>query len=373
MRIVLLLCVFCLLPLALAQEDDFTHVDYWPREWVYDEKEILWFHVSDELLVVCREDGEISCWGIKDGKHVSTFAENDYLPNSHSLFLSSGPLPTLGVLSNDGNGNVFLRVLDLPSGDERKEISGSATIRALGNGFDRSGTRFFCYSPYGRSVYCIDITEGKLLWEAKYKDEYEKRGSVQCFADGERFATFFGKQIVMYDKDGKSTWVKELRREYCEASGNKPGDSLLMCWTINLDSEKARVVAVDKEGKTIWESPEAPYMDIDLLAVSTDGMRQAFRVKDGVVLTALPKKDAVNVSVDGNVDVVLTPNGKYLVTLPSLEEVEEDEERNTITWRRKSHKVTVFDASNGKELRSWELVSMESQDEEEDIGEGTGD
>ena len=116
-----------------------------------------------------------------------------------------------------------------------------------------------------RIVFCIDRTNGKMLWEhVAWKGVPERShvmngwASPSCTTDGERVYAFFGKGgLHCYSVEGKPLWS----HDYGDftgpwGTGASPvliGDMLIQ----NCDSTgDAFLIALDKKtGKTIWKTP----------------------------------------------------------------------------------------------------------------------
>lgn len=116
-----------------------------------------------------------------------------------------------------------------------------------------------------RMVFCVDRTNGKILWEQiAWKGEPEKthkmngHASPSCVTDGEHVYAFFGKGgLHCYTVDGKHVWSRDLG-EFAGnwGTGASPillGDLLIQ----NCDAtDKAYLLAVNKKtGKDVWKTP----------------------------------------------------------------------------------------------------------------------
>lgn len=175
-----------------------------------------------------------------------------------------------------------------------------------------------CYSGYGVSVkepgkmedlmrhlVCIDRSNGKVVWEKKFKPElpehrYGGEGSYHGYAastptiDGERLYVFFGKSgVYCLDLDGKEIWHKSVGKGINGwGSGTSPvvhGDLLI----INASIESRSLVAFDKKTgeekwtakgvNAAWNTPVivTPEKGKPEVVVSTQGKLLAFDAADG--------------------------------------------------------------------------------------------
>ena len=99
---------------------------------------------------------------------------------------------------------------------------------------------------------------------------------------------------------------------------------------------------------------------IQLLAMSADGRRQAFKDGNWIEIRSLPRESVIRIPETGQVDAAFTPDGTRLITLPSLE----------ITWSRSKrgkgggeypverygHTLRIIDAATGKTSREIDLL-----------------
>lgn len=135
-----------------------------------------------------------------------------------------------------------------------------------------------CYSGYGLNadnagdvsnltyhLVCVDVAEGKVLWDEKTKaslPEQNYRGfialhgyaSASPVTDGQTVYAFFGRTgVLAYNLDGKQLWTASVGKSSHEwGSGASPilFENLLI---VNASIESRSLVALDKgTGKEVW-------------------------------------------------------------------------------------------------------------------------
>ncbi len=152
-----------------------------------------------------------------------------------------------------------------------------------------SGNRVFvtCYSGYGargtaagnqgklvRRLLCIDLENGKLLWQKSVKavlpeDPYEGQLTEHGYAtstpaaDGERVFVFFGKSGVhAFDFEGKPLWQQNVGTGSAIMGWGSAASPLLYqnLVIVNANAENESIVALDKkDGRQVWKAKADGY------------------------------------------------------------------------------------------------------------------
>jgi outer membrane protein assembly factor BamB len=198
------------------------------------------------------------------------------------------------------------------------------------------GNRIFLTSASSsgnqRHVFCIDRTNGTILWQQKaWEGEAEpshsmnNRASATCVTDGERVVAFFGRGgIHCYDLDGELLWSKQLST-FPGPWGTAASPIIVGGLVIqNCDAdETAFITALDKKsGKQAWKVERQAIRGWSSpIAIQVQG-------RDEVVLNGHSRVTAYNPTngetlwtlktSNGRGTPTVTPTGEFLVALCGL-------------------------------------------------------
>jgi outer membrane protein assembly factor BamB len=121
---------------------------------------------------------------------------------------------------------------------------------------------------YKFEVYCLNLQDGKILWEKTARIDKPKEGvnrlkgsyaNATPATDGERVYAYFGSQgLYCYDMDGNAKWdcdLGDMKIVYMNGEGSSAivdGDRVIILWD---EMEGSFITARDKKtGKPIWRT-----------------------------------------------------------------------------------------------------------------------
>jgi len=308
--------------------------------WEYAKDEILWFDVSDEVLVAARGDGTISIYKFPSGEPLSKFTiPGGYRHNEVTLAISRGKQPVLAIVrQEDINTRVVFYDLLTANALVNKEFP--HMMGGYACGFSADGKAFLWGSL--DSVSCLSVKTGDLLWSSEDDDHMvlietipmsDAKGYINLTTNG---------RVVARSAQGKILWEKNGFEAACWSASAA---------ALYREEPKAVVGIRLEDGKALW-SKDGLAAD-ELRAISSDGTKQAFFTDNSLVIASLPAKETVRVrEVDKPQDMVFSRDGRLLACLSELVSAsKKDENGSPVTLlKRSSHMLHVVEVRTGKIL-----------------------
>ena len=324
---------------------------------VCENSEIIWFEATGKNLVGCWTDGTVRRWDVNTGELISHFRISDYefYGYSHKLFVSCNDRPTIAVIGGetlqDDSLYTAVSFYDLLTGEQIKttKIEGTGFN---GHGFSKDGHLFFCSSYFScESVLCIDTQTGKTIWRSVYPLIAPLMQTCIC-GTGLGYVNFFSSaEVEARNSNGELIWrwEREKPTDWLELAYRQPTVPSDIVLVLKNDDTIAAMSLTN--GSILWEKS-----GVELCTASVDRKKQVFYTNDTLEIWSLPENKFVSVpQLKERCEAVFTETGEYLLCLPTLEIVEEDEKANTCKFARKSNILKVVDCKTGQVVRQFEL------------------
>jgi len=334
-----------------------------PPGKTYDSNEVLWLEAAEDVFYVCRASGEVSCWNLAEGKRLWAATLKDFDPEANRVFLKRRQDDTLmGRIGRSSEGESKLDFCTLPDLRLLWEAAKVEGAGLQGYGFSKDGAFFFCGSFRIDKLYALDLKTKRIAHSIASPDA---RTGISFFDDGRRAAVFGFNALVFYDDKGKAvarignkkgTVLQPL--PFSSAGG--PDLPFLLAFADGEDEKAGKYLAFSSSGKTLWQRQGRWG---DLLAITPDGKKLAFRQGDNVRIEQMEddSKPAVEVKMADRCEASFSTDGKLLLLIPAIEEKARDEKTNKVPCVRKSQIVQIVDAASGKVVRSVDLAKSQGK------------
>lgn len=313
-------------------------------------KEIAQWVATDDYACTLYADGSIVSWNLQDG-HVAGRASFPQSPAGPPNWDSAVAIARDGsklACAHSSDATAWPRwkldILSMPALSMHEVFNLSVSLDrwdAIAE-LDYTKGRF---SYEGRDIArALDLKTNQTLWEFKNPSRPATRPMISpppvfVLPDFAGYIAVVGGKAAAHDVKGNVLWSRPLPHpvDYW----NSP--DRMHCFSQNFviqdrDEKTGPIAAFDRRGGSPrWQSSVANSGDI--VATDDSGEHQLF-VKDGKYsLLRLPDSGEVACQLAGDQDVQFTPNGRFLIALPSLP--------GGAVWSRASPIFSIIDAKTG--------------------------
>jgi outer membrane protein assembly factor BamB len=330
----------------------------------------VWFSATDTDVISVFGSNHVGTWNFVSAERKSGFQLRD----NTSIYPD-------GVLSVSGSSRVVIaavkdepiwiseksfsvgEIYDTASGkltEVKVELTGAGTC-----GFIESTPTLVLAArpPNNAVVAAVDVITGKNLWRSETDDDVQT-GTI-ALNKGLCYVNFCRDgRLRARNQSGKLIWERPVGDGKFAEPGFWPKNPNLPYVVVaesraNEGTDRELIALSGKNGSVIWRTRN-PEIE-SLKAISNDGARQVFFRNGRVEISELPKEKITRIdSLSMNMDVVFSPNGRFLLCLPALTKVSEDKGKNTYTVARSSGLLTVVDAETGNVVRKFPLIGSQN-------------
>lgn len=345
--------------------------------------DVAWIDATNNHVVYCWGDGTVRSLDTKQWKERYLFRLNEYKIYQSGLFLClKADKPLFACMS----GNLKLSIYNYQTGE---------TLWNWNNPDAHQSYRGIGFSNDGKLYYLIREGQGIFFFDAEsgFPTNYFMHSSA-CSYHGITSAENYiiiqeGGKFKGLSTEDKIVWEEEqlLLQSYSRTFSYpyfldlfnpllKPLGTSDVFLLSQGTGEKGLAALCLLDGSILWkENLPAEY----LLAVTPDRQTQAYWKDGSVYISHWPNAGAVKVQpfdikpLDGETvnhsnrevynrtsDAAFTPDGKYLLTLPTLDIDHIDRETSIRHLSRKSNTLFVIDVSTGIAIQEIHLKKLQS-------------
>jgi hypothetical protein len=308
--------------------------------------DINWWGVTNKLLVAVRASGVATCHDLSAGREMFRFEAEDLADSTGrqlAFALATGENPVLISSTTDELEN-RLHFRRLPWGEVLGRLALPRSPGLSLDGVSPDGRFLYCSSVLQDTAWVIDVEKKRIDWTAKLRD-WVQTGLV--FApDGQILVNFSHAGVIARDRAGHELWRRVLEHDVIEPRAFAATARLIV--TFEDDAERVVALALDT-GREVWAKKTGDFTEFR--AISPDGKTQVFFAGDRLRLTHLPEDRLVPLDWTGGLpEAKFTPDGKRLVLVPALWEVDEDQNSKWYRPARRSRAFTVLNVQDNRVL-----------------------
>jgi hypothetical protein len=319
--------------------------------------EVLWWGITNNLLVAVRQNGRCESYDIERATRVGVFTIPASSYRAADFALVPGERALLVVVRHEPDDNVGL--FSLPVGTDLGAIECLA-----GRSLNVAGA-----STDGATLYCTSTRDGALMWVSLTQREVLRRldkpaiafagGGVIFSPGGETVVYRTVKECAACDKQGNTLWrIAPSDPVRVDEIYPLPGPAPAV---VAFDGKAARVVALlFADGHELWTRAVEGFTDF--LTMSPDAKTQVFYTDDRLYVTQLPSERSKQLEWwDGGLpEAAFTPDGTRLVLMPALKIVERGPQVKFVeTFLRLARSDRAFRVVDWKTGRLLSRVSLD--------------